>query len=103
MRAGSNRGKKCGDVPAITTQMCQGKPIMPVSINTAITLNTLVRGGGEYSDKELEVLPHYAAIIFEKLLKIKKRTVGLPAVNPLPSLATKVIKDLRADTVNLQY
>ena len=83
----------------------QEKPVVPVSIRTAIIFNTLERGGGEYSDKDLECLPHYAAIIYEKMLKkIKSRNVGLATIlDHTPPLATRVISNLRADTVNTLY
>ena len=76
-----------------------------MSINTALVFNTLERGGGEYSDTELECLPHYAAMVFEKMLKkIKSRNVSLaPILDHTPPLATRVIDNIRADTVNTLY
>ena len=106
LKRSTKRGSKCGDVPTIIMkELFQEKPVIPVSINTALIFNTLQRGGGEYSDKERECLPHYAAIIFEKMLKkIKSRNVSLaPILDHTPTLATRVIDNLRADTVNTLY
>ena len=94
MKKSTKRGSRCGDVPTITMKdLFQEKPVIPVSINTALVFNTLERSGGEYSDKELEGLPHYAAIVFEKMLKkIKSRNVSLaPILDHSPPLATRVI------------
>ena len=74
-------------------------------MNTAIVFSTLGRSSGEYCDKELDALPHYASIVYEKMLKkIKKGDVTLaPFLEHSPSLATRVLDGQRADTVCTLY
>ena len=69
MKKATKRGIRDGEVPTIVMKdLFMEKPVIPVTINTAISFSTLERGG-EYGEKELDCLPHYAGIVFDKLLK----------------------------------
>jgi len=106
MRKSNKRGIKCGDVPTISWKdLCQNKPVIPVSVNTALVYNTLGRSNGEFCDNALDSLPHYASIVYEKLLqKIKVGDVTLaPFLEHSPSLANRVLKVQRAETVCTLY
>ena len=106
MKKSNKRGTKCGDVPTISMKdLFQNKPVIPISVNTAFVFSTLARSNGEFKDSALDSLPHYASIIYEKMLqKIKKGDVSLaPFLEHPPSLATRVLNVQRADTVYTLY
>ena len=90
-------------MPAIRTDLCKGKPILPISIMSALTLDTMARGHGEYQPSDIDKLPHYVAIVYEKMLKVKRKNMGEPHAHPPLSLAARSVLDIRADAVNLQF
>ena len=81
------------------TELCQGKPILPISIMSAITVDTMARSHGKYQSSDLDKLPHYIRIEYEKMIKVKGQTGGQPVVVPPMSLAARSLLEQRADAV----
>ena len=70
IRKGSNRAVKAKvNLPAIRIDGIGGeRPIVPISLFTAMELSTLIQGAGEVQEADVEHLPYYIQRLKEKVI-----------------------------------
>ena len=97
IRRGGRRPKPAN----IKTVLCEGKVILPLSLLAALTLDTMCRGRGEYSEDDLEMIPHYVLIVYDKLLKARVIGKDCASASLTVSLAEKTLeRSINAEIVS---
>ena len=91
IRKGSNRAVKAKvNLPAIRIDGIGGeRPIVPISLFTAMELSTLIQGAGEVQEADVEHLPYYIQRLKEKVIDFKQTLDEMPPANVAVSIAKK--------------
>ena len=91
IRKGANRAVKAKvDLPAIRIEVIGGeRPVVPISLITAMELSTLVQGAADVLDDDVENLPHYIQDLTVKVIDYRHPANEMPPANVLQSLAKK--------------
>ena len=93
IRKGSNKAVKAKvDLPAIRIDGIGGeRPVVPISLITAMELTTLVQRAAEVLETDVEHLPHYIQRLKEKVIDFKQTVDKMTRASVTQSLAKKTL------------
>ena len=96
IRKGSNKAVKAKvDLPTIRIEGIGGeRPVVPISLITAMELSNLVQGAAEVLDDDVEHLPHYIQDLKAKVIDYKQPDNKKPPANVVQSLANAKLRRL---------
>ena len=91
IRKGSNKAVKAKvNLPAIRITGIGGeRPIVPISLHSAMEISTLIQGAAEILEADVEHLPHYLQDLKEKVIDFKQTVDKMTRASVTQSLAKK--------------
>ena len=67
------------------------RPIVPISLLTAMELSTLIQGAAEVLETDVEHLPHFIQDLKENIIDFKQTVNERPPANVTQTLAKKCV------------